>query len=306
MDGYIMDYPNLEQDFAQIPESILRSMAGRLTSGLEKCGLYYRLFTRTKAAASTRSKLLAKGYKDGKKMQDLFGIRIVAYFQDDQAICRRIIEDRFSVVSVTEDRPDPNTFSPTRLNLICKLPMACRQQMPSAVLEDYPIDATVEIQLRTVFSEGWHEVEHDLRYKAKADWNGSADLSRALNGIFATLITCDWSMLNIFDELSYRKYREKDWTAMLKNKLRIHVTEEPLSPALCELLSGHPEIAAELYQLDRRSLLDFLSDGRFRNIEKSLDNLLFLMNELSMHHPEIEALTPPQLRADVEACARKR
>ena len=116
-----MDYPNLERDFALIPESILRSMAGRLTSGLEKCGLYYRLFTRTKTAASTRSKLLAKGYKDGKKMQDLFGIRIVAYFQDDQAICRRIIEDRFSVVSVTEDRPDPNTFSPTRLNLICKL-----------------------------------------------------------------------------------------------------------------------------------------------------------------------------------------
>lgn len=301
-----MDYPNLEQDFEKIPEHILASMADRLTGGLEKCGLYYRLFTRTKTAASTRSKLLAKNYPEGKKMQDLFGIRIAAYFQDDQAICRRIVEDCFSVVSITEDRPDPNTFSPTRLNLICKLPMACRQAMPSEVFERYPIDSTVEIQLRTVFSEGWHEVEHDLRYKAKSDWNGSADLSRALNGIFATLITCDWSMLNIFDELTYRKYREKDWTAMLKNKLRIHAEEAPLSPVLCDLFSRRPELAAELYQIDRFSILDFLSDERFPGMEITLDNLVFLMNELSMHNAQISSLAPAALRDDIETCARKR
>lgn len=301
-----MNYPLLEQDFERIPDYILDDMAHRLTVGLEKCGLYYRLFTRTKTAASTRSKLLAKNYTGGKKMQDLFGIRIAAYFQDDQAICRRIIEDRFSVVSVTEDRPDPNTFSPTRLNLICKLPMAYRQSLPAVILERYPIDTTVEIQLRTVFSEGWHEVEHDLRYKSKADWNGSADLSRALNGIFATLITCDWSMLNIFDELSYRKYREKDWTAMLKNKLRIHVEEAPLSPELCKLFSSRPELAAELYQIDRFSLLDFLSDERFPDLEITLDHLVFVMNELFMHNAEISALTPQALRDNIAACARKR
>ena len=239
-------------------------------------------------------------------MQDLFGIRIAAYFQDDQAICRRIVEDQFSVVSVTEDRPDPNTFSPTRLNLICKLPLSCRQEMPTGFFEDYPIDSTVEIQLRTVFSEGWHEVEHDLRYKAKADWNSSADLSRALNGIFATLITCDWSMLNIFDELAYRKYREKDWTAMLKNKLRIHVEEPPLSPELCVLFDDHPELAAEVSQLDRSNLLKVLSDSRFPGMEKTRDNLVFLMNALYMHNRTITAITPDQLLEDVEACKRKR
>lgn len=301
-----MDYPNLEQDFARIPDTILTGLADRLTVVLEQCGLYHRLFTRTKTAASTRSKLKAKNYPEGKRMQDLFGIRIAAYFQDDQAICRRIVEDQFSVVSVTEDRPDPNTFSPTRLNLICKLPLSCRQEMPTGFFEDYPIDSTVEIQLRTVFSEGWHEVEHDLRYKAKSDWNSSADLSRALNGIFATLITCDWSMLNIFDELAYRKYREKDWTAMLKNKLRIHVEEPPLSPELCVLFDDHPELAAEVYQLDRSNLLKFLSDSRFPGMEKTLDNLVFLMNALYMHNRTITAITPDRLLEDVEACKRKR
>ena len=301
-----MDYPNLEQDFQTIPESIIRTMADRLTAGLEKCGLYYRLFTRTKSAASTRAKLQVKNYQDGKRMQDLFGIRIAVYFQDDQALCRRVIEDQFSVVSITEDRPDADTFSPTRLNLICKLPMNCRQALPSVIYDQYPIDTTVEIQLRTVFSEGWHEVEHDLRYKSKSDWAGSTDLSRALNGIFATLITCDWSMLNIFDKLCDRKYREKDWTAMLKNKLRVHVEEQPLSPELCRLLDQRPELAAELYQIDRFGLLDFLSDSRFPGFVLTLDNLVFLTNAMSIHDPEITAMTPPELRESIDLCARKR
>ena len=301
-----MDYPDLEQDLQQIPDHILQDMASRLTTGLEKCGLYYRLFTRVKTAASTRSKLRIKNYSGTKRMQDLFGIRIASYFQDDQAICRRIIEDRFSVISVTEDRPDPNTFSPTRLNLICKLPISSRRDLSDTIFERYPIDNTVEIQLRTVFSEGWHEVEHDFRYKSKSDWNGSADLSRALNGIFATLLTCDWSMLNVFDELSYRKFREKDWTAMLKNKLRIHVGEAPLSPVLCELFSSHSELASELYQIDRLSLLDFLSDDRFPGMEISLDHIVFVINELYMHNSQISALTPESLQAHIKRCARKR
>lgn len=301
-----MTYPNMEQDFSRIPSLVLETMADSLTESLEKAGIYYRLFQRTKTAASSRSKLKSKQYPEGKKMQDLFGIRIALYFQDDQALCRRIIEDRFSVVSVTQDRHDPNTFSPTRLNFICKLPMQLRQMVPPAIFDEYPIDATVEIQLRTVFSEGWHEVEHDLRYKAKSDWEGSADLSRALNGIFATLITCDWSMLNIFDKLTDRKYREKDWDAMLKNKLRIHVEETPLSEPLRELLNTRSDIAAELYQIDRSGLLDFLVDGRFDAPPLTLDNLVFITNALFMHYPEITDMAPGELLQRIEDCARKR
>ena len=37
--------------------------------------------------------------------------------------------------------------------------MNCRQELPGVIHEQYPIDTTVEIQLRTVFSEGWHEVD---------------------------------------------------------------------------------------------------------------------------------------------------
>ncbi|MBK7959276.1 MAG: hypothetical protein IPK03_14995 [Bacteroidetes bacterium] len=28
------------------------------------------------------------------------------------------------------------------------------------------VDSTFEVQLRTILSEGWHEIDHDLRYKS--------------------------------------------------------------------------------------------------------------------------------------------
>lgn len=49
---------------------------------------------------------------------------------------------------------------------------------------DYALtDATYEIQFRTTLSEGWHEIDHALRYKCKTDWDKHEDEERAFNGI---------------------------------------------------------------------------------------------------------------------------
>lgn len=32
------------------------------------------------------------------------------------------------------------------------------------------IDDTFEIQIKTMFFEGWHEIEHDMRYKGEELW----------------------------------------------------------------------------------------------------------------------------------------
>ena len=82
--------------------------------------------------------------------------------------------------------------------------------------------------------------------------------------------------------------------------------EQPLSTELCKLLDQRPELASELYQIDRFSLLDFLSDGRFPGFLMTLDNLVFLTNALFMHNPEITAMTPPDLLSSIDDCARKR
>lgn len=108
-----------------------------------------------------------------------------------------------------------------RLNYICRLPADIKDLFSPVFFERCPIDDTFELQIRTVFSEGWHEIEHDLRYKCKEDWDDEDELWRTMNGIFATLETCDWSILALFDQLTYKMYMASNWEGMLRNKYRI-------------------------------------------------------------------------------------
>ena len=103
-----------------------------------------------------------------------------------------------------------------------------------------PIDTTFEIQFRTVFFEGWHEIEHDMRYKSLLSdnefWRGSEELSRILNCILANLELSDWSLVQLFEQLSYNHYKNANWELMLKSKFRIHMDDNSeLDPAILEL-----------------------------------------------------------------------
>ena len=69
---------------------MLRIIADRLESviyqHLNQCGLMFRLFSRVKTISSLHHKMQIKGegYRAGKiKIQDMIGLRIVLYFQDD-------------------------------------------------------------------------------------------------------------------------------------------------------------------------------------------------------------------------------
>ena len=58
-------------------------LTDEISDSLSKCGLMYRIFSRVKTVDSIRHKLNVK-YADKKvKIQDMIGIRIVLYFQDD-------------------------------------------------------------------------------------------------------------------------------------------------------------------------------------------------------------------------------
>ncbi|MDG0811109.1 nucleotidyltransferase family protein [Cohnella rhizosphaerae] len=231
-----------------------------------------------------------------KRLQDLFGIRVALYFKDDLEICKKIIENTFEIDNISQDEEKVDTFSPTRLNYVCVLPLNNQVDIPKDLINNFPIDPTFEIQIRTIFSEGWHEIEHDLRYKSSSDWEGNNDLSRALNGIFATLETCDWSILNVFDELSYRKYKEKDWGAMLKNKLRIHFQDDKIDEKIIAQFSADPTLAKEFLRIDRHEFLVLVSDKRIINFPKTLNNVIFTINDLYIGDPILRDLTPLKLR----------
>ncbi len=291
-----LDLEAIEREVQSIPSSIFKDIERDITACFDKCGLYYRIFSRCKSGQSTVKKIQQKKYDQiGKKMQDLIGVRIVLYFKDDIDVCIEILKSNYTVIEMVRDEEKSDTFSPMRLNLVCQMPESVSAAL-SASLWEFPIDKTFEIQVRTIFSEGWHEVEHDLRYKNKFDWSDHVDLSRNLNGILATLETCDWAIINVLDRLAYQKYKKRDWDSMMRNHLRMHLENTPLSPAIIDIFNEDNNLAKEFFRVDRKIILLQLSNSKMFMFPKRIDNIMFFANELIIKDPRITALVPEKLK----------
>lgn len=281
-----------------IAPTVVQELEQQISKTLKKAGIYHRLFSRKKGPASVLEKIERKGYptKDGKILQDIIGVRIALYFADDVEICRQIVESIFESVGTEATKLNPAVFEPERLNIVCKLPDNLVSHILPELWTEYPIDKTFEVQIRTVFSEGWHEIEHDIRYKSNSDWNEQADLSRNLNGILATLETCDWSILTIIDDLAYREYKRSQWAAMLKNKLRIHLADSTLDPEIINIFDKSSDIAKNFYRMDRKSLLLFLACKMQQTVPLTLSNIVYITNLLWVKDYEIKKITPKLLK----------
>lgn len=274
----------------QALNSIAQKMELDLSNKFSKCGLMFRLFSRAKTLNSLSHKMAMKGdkYRSGQsKIQDMIGLRIVAYFQDDVDVlaCYYSYGD---VIQSSIDELNSSTFCPQRLNLVCSLPAEYVDEFRHALPAEFApyIDDTYEIQIRTVFSEGWHEVEHDLRYKCKDDWENCESYSRILNGVIATLETAEWNMKALFDEMARVNLRLGNFRAMLRNKMHLRMEDEGFSEGITEHLCKHPEIAERLFNTDRMIIiLTLLNHKGF--IKLTYDNLLFLINRIEMKNPTL-------------------
>lgn len=282
--------------FKFIAEEIRREVELQLTAG----GLLCRVFGRGKSNYSLESKL-EKG-KDkyninGKLIQDSIGIRVVLYFSDDIEVARSVISNKFRIreSDSTIDTPEGDEFSVTRYNLIYEIPEN-QEILMSREIGNQPIDRTFEVQIRSVLSEGWHEVEHDLRYKQKEYWIGSDDLSRALNGIVATLETSEWGMRKIFDDIAYRHYKQKNWGAMVLLKLRMRLSPE-LDSRLIDIINAEPEIGKKLLRINRALIIEKFAT-KTPKPPLTLSNAIYLWNIESLHNDAIYEITPKLLMPD--------
>lgn len=161
------------------------------------------------------------------------------------------------------------------------------------------IDTKYEVQIRTVLSEGWHEVEHDLRYKCKEDWNGHDDLNRNLNGIFATLETSEFSMLQMFENLSYRHYKEKKIEPLLKTKYRIRLKNEVLNGELKQLLTTDKELMKRIFRVDRKKFISSFINSNIR-IPLTIENLVLLINHFEIRDSRIRAFESDFVKGEFE------
>ena len=280
-------------------ERISKPLKAMIEEILDSNGILYRSFARAKTDASIDEKIIQKQYSIGNKLlQDAIGIRIAFYFEDDIKIFISALKNIFTLAENGEtiDTPDISKFSATRINLVFHLPDKLAREF-KRIYQKKPIDTTFEVQLRTVLSEGWHEVEHDLRYKAKALWDNHDDLGRILNSIYGTLITCDWSIASLFSELSFRCYKSKDWEGMLRNKFRIRFLTIPLSENLKAIMDNDLFFSKNLFRLNRFEVISFSLNKRI-SYPKTFDNIIYFTNFFFLNNSSILETTPPHLSDD--------
>ena len=289
---------------------IEKEICNRITDELDKVGLLYRIFSRSKDSKSisekiTRKEKEGKPYKVGKKLiQDIIGVRIVTYFKDDVEFVKDILNEKLKFIDEEIDTPDPTVFKPKRTNVICSFTTNQKQtleeiQKTSSTENLSLVDSTFELQLRTILSEGWHEIDHSLRYKCKSDWNGQAENERLLNGIYASLEINDITLKNLFNDLSYTHFKNKNWEGLLRNKFRLKFKVEELKPELIEILNANPKIGKDIFKMERNKVLM----GIYKldlSLPISLNNLLYLINAIYIKDNELTNITPPVITEYIE------
>jgi hypothetical protein len=195
-------------------------------------------------------------------------------------------------------------FQPIHKNLICRMneedSRTLNELKSSATNEIFSlIDNTFEIQFRTTLSEGWHEIDHVLRYKCKSDWDIFIEESRMLNGIYATLETSDKALKSLFDDLSYQHYKKQNWEAMLRTKFRLKFIKEKLNEDISDILNQNKELAKNIFRIDRQKIIEQVALSKL-HIPLSFNNLIYLLNYLELNSNEIRKLQPNIISTDFE------
>lgn len=282
---------------------VLKEIVNSLQNKLLQSGIMFRIFSRVKSNDSIAKKMEKKAdryRKEKKKFQDLLALRITLYFTDDVEIVHKYLKSCPNYVDESVDEKEVDIFKPTRLNLVMRVTNDLKVPMQYAITStDFSdlIDDTYEIQIRTILSEGWHEVEHDLRYKYQNDWNDFFEESRLLNGIFASLESNEWAMLTLFNRLAYAHYKKGEWDSMLRNKMRIRFFDSGLSEEIKTFLTMHADVAKKLFRVNRNSVLcNMMDKGVYFPL--TYDTVLHLLNHIYVKNAELYSMEDVTLQEE--------
>lgn len=289
-------------------ENIRNNLHEQVRSILDCVGVEYRLFSRVKTISSLDEKITRKGEgyysaTNGRKVQDIVGLRIVTYFYEDVDILWNIIKNKTAYYDSQSDSPSENEFTVVRKNMICKM-----DPRNSQILEECKsgcdslkyVDNTYEIQFRTINSEGWHEIDHLLKYKCKQDWEGLNDASRMFNGVYASLETNDRTIKSLLEDVAYHQFKHHRWESMMRMKFKLRFLEKKLSPAIINLLEKDTNLAKEIYRCDRANILLQMSLHSI-NIPITFDNIVYVVNRVQIKNDILQNLEPENISQDLSA-----
>jgi len=275
-------------------DATLASITDAIREKLNDSGIFNILLARKKTYESIEKKVRNKGenyYGESKKIQDLYGIRVVLYFTEDIDTAVEIVSSLFAEIIEERsiDKLGPNVFGATRHNRIYRLSTGAK----SIKYRDFDklIDDTFEVQFRTIFTEGILEIEHDFRYKYKDTWPaGEGSLERVLYSIIASLESKEWAIDHLLSELAFNAYKCGDWESLLRNKLKIRISDR-LDEMLKMTISSNSKLPKEIFKTSRKELLSVLGD-HFSRIPLSYDNVVYVLNCKKFRIKEILDMTP--------------
>lgn len=275
----------------KVPKTVELTLKDIVEKCLTRCGLYHQVFSRIKTYHSLAKKYQRKTYNEEKKIQDLIGIRIDVYFEDDLKIVRNLLERLFGKAEWSLTDYSSEEFKPTKMNGVFKLPEELRN-MISDETWNYFIDDTFEIQVKTVFFEGWHEIEHDMKYKGDDLWADKMDRSRYFNTILATLELCDKSIVTLFENLGHDLYHEKNWAGMMKAHFRIKMKSADLYPELLEYFNNDTRVdnfPKRIFKTKREDLINALV-SRPDKAEINVNTIVAALNNAIIHDEMVERI----------------
>ena len=270
-----------------VPDIVKVDLLSIIEEKLKKAGVYYRIAYRVKAVDSMVDKLIYKDYRrvgtenEDKKMQDLIGIRIMLYFTDDVDICRNLLDTLFAEPGewVTTENNEYE-FKAMKINGIFKLPSYLSKAIINPMLSDY-VDDTFEVQVRTNSFEGWHEIEHDLRYKGSAFGIGNEALARKMNSILATLELCDDSIVKLLEDLGHQHYKDKKWSDMVRCHYRLKFDNEPIHPEIKKVLDSDINLAKIFFKFERhKAIRQLWNNTSDKGIDLTVTNMIRIVNQI--------------------------
>lgn len=292
-------------------ENIKRNIYEVIQEEVHRLGIHCKIFARVKDISSLREKILRRKREnnnidyyttDGRHVQDIIGIRLVTYFYEDVDLLWNICKKKFVVVNESVLKMDTKNFEPLRKNMVCQMLASDSSILDeikhATTCPEYQLsDNTFEIQFRTTLSEGWHEVDHVLRYKSKEDWEDFLEEERMFNGIYAALETSDRTMKALFDDIAFKHYKNRNWSALLRTKFRLHFFDKSLSDQVITYLNEDKNLSKKIYKCDRNDIMAQLASVPIK-FKLTTDNFLFYLVYTLDRTNKILGLAPENIMLD--------
>jgi len=230
---------------------------------------YYNIESRSKSIESFTNKIDRFPTMNYEKIQDLAGVRIIAYVKSDLSKIEKVIGENF-VVDKKRSKDKAEILGTDKVGYQ-SIHYIAKYSPERIQLTEYRQFENIEfeIQMRTILQHAWAEIEHDRNYKFSGIL--PKEIQRQLNLLAGSLELTD----NQFQQISIMidDYKKDVSSRTKRGDLAIPINSTSLKQYLDEKYSDVDSIRKNFHEDDRSD--DLISELNKMNVKtlKDLDTI---------------------------------